>query len=193
MQLSPEAIRKAAIEILDRYGLADMTMRRVATHLGVVPGALYWHFKNKQQLIAAIAIEMIHPVVPTLREETAPAPSTDPDTVAQELRTYLLAHRDGAELVSAALTDYALRAQVEERLAEALAAQHPGSDSKELGIAAGTLLHFILGACTLEQSTLQRAELTGEDAPEDTEAHFQESFTRGVGLILRGFENSNMK
>lgn len=193
MQLSPEAIRKAAIEILDRYGLADMTMRRVATHLGVVPGALYWHFKNKQQLIAAIAIEMIHPVVPTLREEAAPAPSADSDTVAQQLRTYLLAHRDGAELVSAALTDYALRAQVEERLAEALAAQHPGSDSKELGIAAGTLLHFILGACTLEQSTLQRAELTGEDAPEDAEAHFQESFTRGVGLILRGFESSNMK
>lgn len=184
---------KAAIEILDRYGLADMTMRRVATHLGVVPGALYWHFKNKQQLIAAIAIEMTCPVVPTLREEEAKAPLVDPAIVAQEFRAHLLAHRDGAEVVSAALTDYALRTRVEEHLAQALGAQHPGSESKDLSIAAGTLLHFILGACTLEQSTLQRAELTGEEAPEDAEAHFEESFNRGVGLILRGFETTNMK
>lgn len=184
---------KAAIEILDRYGLADMTMRRVATHLGVVPGALYWHFKNKQQLIAAIAIEMIHPVVPTLGEEEPASSSVDPATVAQQLRTHLLAHRDGAEVVSAALTDYALRARVEEHLAQSLGAQHPGSDTKDLSIAAGTLLHFILGACTLEQSTLQRAELTGEEAPEDTEVHFEESFSRGVALILRGFETCNME
>ena len=34
-----------------RYGIADLTMRRLARELDVTPGALYWHFANKQQLL----------------------------------------------------------------------------------------------------------------------------------------------
>ncbi|WIM72237.1 TetR family transcriptional regulator [Corynebacterium suedekumii] len=97
VQLSRDTIVTAAMEILDSYGLADMTMRRVATHLGVAPGALYWHLANKQQLIAAIADRILAPALDT----TDPA---SPEELADRLRTALLAHRDGAELVSAALS-----------------------------------------------------------------------------------------
>jgi len=46
VQLTREDIITTAVELLNSYGFADMTMRRIATTLGVVPGALYWHVAN---------------------------------------------------------------------------------------------------------------------------------------------------
>jgi TetR/AcrR family tetracycline transcriptional repressor len=55
VQLRRQDVLDGAIAILDEYGLADLTMRRLATSLHVQPGALYWHFPNKQTLLGAIA------------------------------------------------------------------------------------------------------------------------------------------
>ena len=54
MALEAEEIVLAALDLLKTYGLSDVTMRRVAQELGVQPGALYWHFKNKQSLLVAL-------------------------------------------------------------------------------------------------------------------------------------------
>ncbi|WP_460490576.1 TetR family transcriptional regulator, partial [Corynebacterium nasicanis] len=93
MQLTRDSIIAAAVTILDTYGLADMSMRRVATSLGVAPGALYWHIANKQQLITAIAEEILSPVL------SDPAPGGAAE-VAGALRTAMLSRRDGAEVVA---------------------------------------------------------------------------------------------
>ena len=61
MHINRESIIDAALSLLDAYGLGDVTMRRVASSLGVAPGALYWHIANKQALIAALAEEIISP------------------------------------------------------------------------------------------------------------------------------------
>ena len=52
-----------ATEILDNYGLADLTMRRLARELDVTVGALYWHFTSKQELLGAVADELLRPAV----------------------------------------------------------------------------------------------------------------------------------
>lgn len=93
MHLNRETIIDTALQLLDDYGLADMTMRRVATTLGVAPGALYWHIANKQALIAAIAEAIV-----------APIDGDSPTALALDLRRCLLAHRDGAEVTSAGLS-----------------------------------------------------------------------------------------
>ena len=70
MQLTQHSITVAGVHILDEYGLADMTMRRLAKRLHVAPGALYWHFKNKedlfeglfQQVFAEISSELAHDI-----------------------------------------------------------------------------------------------------------------------------------
>ena len=54
MALEAEKIVLVALDLLKTYGLGDVTMRRVAQELGVQPGALYWHFKNKQSLLVAL-------------------------------------------------------------------------------------------------------------------------------------------
>ena len=40
-------IVERAVGILDMYGLPDMSMRRIASELGLQPSALYHHFANK--------------------------------------------------------------------------------------------------------------------------------------------------
>jgi TetR/AcrR family tetracycline transcriptional repressor len=55
MEISPETIVGAAIDILNRDGLEKLSMRSLAAVLGVKAPALYWHIKNKQELIDQIA------------------------------------------------------------------------------------------------------------------------------------------
>jgi TetR/AcrR family tetracycline transcriptional repressor len=52
--LSPAAAVDRAIAIADAEGLDAVTVRKVADEFGVTPMALYWHFANKEALLAAV-------------------------------------------------------------------------------------------------------------------------------------------
>ncbi|MEV4111894.1 TetR family transcriptional regulator [Nonomuraea sp. NPDC049695] len=58
-KLTAQAIAERALEIGDTEGLDAVTIRRLATELGVTPMALYWHYKNKEQLIVGMADHLI--------------------------------------------------------------------------------------------------------------------------------------
>ncbi|MDT5236293.1 MAG: TetR/AcrR family transcriptional regulator, tetracycline repressor protein, partial [Mycobacterium sp.] len=62
MQLHKHDVVDAATALLDNYGVADLTMRRLARELDVSPGALYWHFANKQRLLGAVADRILESV-----------------------------------------------------------------------------------------------------------------------------------
>ncbi|MER7212351.1 TetR family transcriptional regulator [Streptosporangium sp. NPDC000239] len=49
-KLTRDAVIDQALRIGDAEGLQAVTIRRLAQDLGVTPMALYWHFKNKEQL-----------------------------------------------------------------------------------------------------------------------------------------------
>lgn len=49
-QLTRERVVEEALAIIAHDGVHALTMRRLAARLGVVPGALYHHLTNKQQL-----------------------------------------------------------------------------------------------------------------------------------------------
>ncbi|NUR91820.1 MAG: TetR family transcriptional regulator [Nonomuraea sp.] len=68
-KLTAEAIVERALEIGDAEGLDAVTIRRLATELGVTPMALYWHFKNKEQLLAGMADHLIAGFVPRAADE----------------------------------------------------------------------------------------------------------------------------
>jgi AcrR family transcriptional regulator len=46
---------EGALALADAEGLAAVTIRRLATQLGVTPMALYWHVRNKDELLDGIA------------------------------------------------------------------------------------------------------------------------------------------
>jgi AcrR family transcriptional regulator len=54
-KLSRAAVIERALELADTDGLDALTIRRLATELGVTPMALYWHFRSKEELIAGLA------------------------------------------------------------------------------------------------------------------------------------------
>ena len=62
MQLHKRDVVDMATSLLDNYGIADLSMRRLARELNVSPGALYWHFANKQQLLGAVADRILQPL-----------------------------------------------------------------------------------------------------------------------------------
>ena len=123
MQLHKRDVVAKATEILDNYGIADLTMRRLARELDVSPGALYWHFANKQELLGAVADEVLRPAVAATGPDGWRERITD---LAARLRDALLSHADGAELVSASFA--AGQSAAMRRLVASCAAQPPTRD-----------------------------------------------------------------
>jgi len=54
-KLSRSAVVDSALALADSAGVEALTIRRLATELGVTPMALYWHFRSKEELIASVA------------------------------------------------------------------------------------------------------------------------------------------
>jgi AcrR family transcriptional regulator len=53
-KLTKQAVVDRALALGDAEGLEALTIRRIATELGVTPMALYWHFRNKEELLAGL-------------------------------------------------------------------------------------------------------------------------------------------
>ncbi|TDW95401.1 TetR family transcriptional regulator [Kribbella pratensis] len=50
-KLSLEQIVRCAVGVLDADGLGGLNLRRLGVELGVAPSALYWHVRNKDDLV----------------------------------------------------------------------------------------------------------------------------------------------
>jgi AcrR family transcriptional regulator len=178
-------VARAALQILDDDGLADLTMRRLAASLDVQPSALYWHFPNKQTLLADLADRIVAHAVPGTAEQDAGAHTR---AAASALRDALLAYRDGAEVVSSTLALGLGATAARDGLARAIAAD--GSDPVVAERAATTLLHFVMGHVSHEQQRLQY-DSYGVVAPDVSASPSQASdsateFAFGVDLLVSG-------
>ncbi|MFC4376496.1 TetR/AcrR family transcriptional regulator [Nocardia halotolerans] len=60
--LSRDRIRDAALALIDRDGLAEVSMRKLAAELGVQAASLYGHYPNKDELLDDIAARIMSPV-----------------------------------------------------------------------------------------------------------------------------------
>ncbi len=63
-KLTRQAVVEQALELADTEGLEAVTIRRLAQELGVTPMALYWHFKNKEQLLHGVADHVLAELTP---------------------------------------------------------------------------------------------------------------------------------
>ncbi|MDO9378165.1 MAG: TetR/AcrR family transcriptional regulator C-terminal domain-containing protein [Nocardioidaceae bacterium] len=176
-----------ALDVLDRYGLADLSMRRLATELDVRPSALYWHVSSKQELLASVADELL-----ARGARPGPLPGTAWDACvrhhASTLRDAVLAYRDGAEVV-ATTRAYGLGARRPfDELVAAFAAG--GCDAEVAHGAATTVWHLVLGHAGDEQTQLQAdsaGAVTGTaDEHLGEPASRTASFDLGVDLIVTG-------
>ncbi|MGE2713850.1 TetR family transcriptional regulator [Mycolicibacterium litorale] len=180
MQLHKHDVVEAATAILDSYGIADLTMRRLARELNVSPGALYWHFANKQQLLGAIADRILQPArdVPDAADWRGRIVA-----VCTALRDALLSHTDGAELVSASLAAGQSDAAGDILAALSRAAEDAGVPATDAELAARTVVYYVLGFTVDEQSRLQW-DSAGVLDPEHAVAAVDHDRRFGFGLRL---------
>jgi len=54
-RLTKAAVVDRALQLADADGLEALTIRKLATDLGVTPMALYWHFHSKDELLEGLA------------------------------------------------------------------------------------------------------------------------------------------
>jgi len=95
--LDQDRIVEAALELLDRDGLVGVTTRRLAERLGVRSPSLYWHIRDREQLLGLLSDRIV-------ADARWPEPSSGWRATAEGLmREYLrclLAHRDAARVVA---------------------------------------------------------------------------------------------
>lgn len=179
-------VARAALHILDEHGLPDLTMRRLASALDVQPSALYWHFANKQTLLAELADRIV------AGQSASPGAvrGSHAHAAAHSLRDALLAYRDGAEVVLSTLALGVGAAGAHDRLVTALEAD--GVEPSKARRAALVLLHFIIGHVLHEQQRMHY-DSVGVTAPSAalTPEHgstAEADFAFGVDLFAAGVE-----
>jgi TetR/AcrR family tetracycline transcriptional repressor len=185
-------VSEMALRLLDEYGLPDLTMRHIATALEVQASALYWHFPNKQTLLAAVSARILRPMEDVRVEEMTVSEAVR--QLGARLRECLLAYRDAAELVSSSLAlglvDSPIRPQL---MAVTRRDGVPDSLSR---VAAEAVMHFVVGYTFHEQQRLSADAfgLLAEDTslnPDDVSASAEGGdFGEALTMIADGLEVS---
>ena len=171
-------ILSAARAILTEHSLADLSMRRLATELGVRPNALYWHFADKQTLLAALADDILGDI--------APAPETlvwDERLawLATGMRAALLAVPDSAEVVSSSWASGLSATHIADEIAAT--ARHAGLTERHARGVATALCQLVLGL-TIEEQTRAQMERLSVTGPSGRD--FTVEFTDALGVIIDG-------
>ena len=95
--LDQAQVVRAALTLLDEVGLDELTMRRLAAHLGVKAASLYRHVRSKDELLALLGDEIsaeipLPRLAGTWRDQLTES--------AWNVRRGLLAHRDAARVLA---------------------------------------------------------------------------------------------
>ncbi|MBL7254201.1 TetR/AcrR family transcriptional regulator C-terminal domain-containing protein [Paractinoplanes lichenicola] len=170
MALDRQRIVDEAVALLDAEGFDGVTTRKLAARLGVQSPTLYWHVPNKAALVTAIADAI-------LDQEFAAVAPPEPDqpwpewlgALAERLRRALLAHPDGARVVSAAQLSRTVAALSELAMSTLVARGIPLRQARVIVL---TVERFTVGHVLEEQAPRpEGAALEGFDLPTFTEQH----------------------
>ncbi|GGS81364.1 TetR/AcrR family transcriptional regulator [Streptomyces violaceus] len=161
--LTLERIAAAAVEIADEEGGAAVTMRRLATKLGVAPMAAYRHVNGKDDLWA-LMIDRVS------RDLAAPEGATDWREVmrsyAVQTRELMLAHPWMAAMPTAVIMLTPSRMEVAERGLSALAAH--GLDADSVMAALRAVTSFVHGSAQTEIALREYQERHGWTSGDET-------------------------
>jgi AcrR family transcriptional regulator len=167
MALDKERIVAEAVALLDADGLDSLTLRRLADRLGVRAPTLYWHIPNKAALVTAVAEAILGQEFAAIDPPADDEPWQDWLTgLAERLRHALLAHPDGARVVSAAHLSQRMAAISETAMRVLVARDVPLHEARLLVL---TVEHLTVGHVLAEQQP--RPDAAGFDLDAFRERH----------------------
>jgi len=211
MALDRDDVLNGALRILDDEGIEKLSMRRLASSLGVKAGAIYWHFAGKQELLDALIDHVLGDLL-----EPAPTGKWDEQLaeLTRRMARRMAKQRDGAKLMTRGLRPGANALAVSEKM---LAIARDAGFSKQATIWATSVLgYYVLGYVTDLQATdaaRRRGDLDailralaknidrqqfpqlagfGEDALEmmTTPRQFEARFEFGLDVIFDGLRSA---
>lgn len=96
-RLDRTRVVEAALELLEEGGLEGLTTRRLAARLDVRSPSLYWHFRDKEELLDLLAERIMSEI--QIPDRGRPWRQRI-EVLMTGFRRALLAHRDAARIVS---------------------------------------------------------------------------------------------
>jgi TetR/AcrR family tetracycline transcriptional repressor len=156
--LTQEQVVERAVDLMARHGLEALTLRRLATELGVSAPTLYWHVRNKRQLLDLMAEALVSRV----GRSTSPAPGQPWwEWLAERARLQwraLTSQRDAALVVAGNRPTEAALPEIEQVVASLVAAGFPPDEALRTILSIG---NYVIG-CAVEH----QAEAAREPDPE---------------------------
>jgi TetR/AcrR family tetracycline transcriptional repressor len=191
--LTRDDVVRAAVQVLDDEGLPGLTLRAVATRLGVSAPTLYWHVKDKRHLLDLVAEQVLADPPEASRPPRPDEPVWEWLADSARLRrAMLLAHRDSVQVVAGNRPTESGMQQIERTLGVlVVAGLEPGEAVRVLT----SLGSFILGDALETQAARERPL---EELPDGVERHptlraathtiggEDERFEEGLTLLMDG-------
>lgn len=178
MRLDRDAIVRTALDLLNEVGLDGFTTRRLAERLGVKQPAIYWHFRNKRDLLDEMAAQMLTegpPASPMTRDTWIEAFRTD----ARNFREALLRYRDGARVHAGTRPDARMYASIDCRVRAMCEAGFSAPDAVRSMM---VMSHYVVGSVIEEQAASEAARApVGEGFAPDSDAY--PTLAHGMSLM----------
>lgn len=187
MAITKEAIIKASLDILNRDGISNLSMRNLAKELNIKAASLYWHIKDKQDLYDLIAEYLNNEIeLPESFDDAKEAIIN----LSWEVRKVLLKTRDAVDVFAMSFPSTPSRIEGIKFLLSALTKY--GVSNKNCLCAANLINNYVVSfvADELRAKHISReaAEQFGSIFEEQYEINldFQEQFLYGLNVILTG-------
>lgn len=190
------SIVSAAIEVMDERGLDNVSLRAIATRLGVRQPGLYHHFAAKADLLDAVADELLD------RWHTARLP-VDGERWdefaarnARSLRRAMLSVRDGARLIA---STGSRSPSLDHTIAQIALLEDAGFSGTEAALALITVSRYTIGSALEQQTARDGGDIVlTTDRTDAAAAHLVDiarrvvtlgqdhEFDAGLAALLRG-------
>lgn len=173
--LTRDQIVRTAVRLLDDEGLEGLNMRSLGKRLGAAATAVYWHVKNKDDLVLMAADQVWHEVeLPALDSADWRATAT---TMADRLHAMLVRHPWLVQAIGSHLLYGTGKARYDDRLLGVF--ETAGFTPEEADRAAGAVFTYVLGNAL---GTCATASLTRKlrRAGGDSEQRFTETLARAA-------------
>ncbi len=186
MALTRQDIARSGLKLLNEAGLNGLTLRLIAADLGVKAPALYWHLKNKQELLDEMATQMYRD---SAEDRLPPAGLGEWDAVAHSaraLRRMMLSYRDGGKVFAGtylgdtgSVPPSPLRRSID-----------AGLDGRRAAQALFTVYSYVVGFTIEEQAVYPKPgeldERYRSEEAGDLLADVDSRFEDGLAMVLSG-------
>jgi TetR/AcrR family transcriptional regulator, tetracycline repressor protein len=162
--------------LVDRVGMAGLSTRALATALHVKSPALYWHVRNKEELLSLMVEHLLQDSLEGIPRDLHWSEWLK--HVGRRQRQLLLSHRDGGFIASLAPPSARLREEVFPRIMAPLLESKLPSDVASA--AAGGLAALVLGWVIYEQRPETREFMEAHHRPDPAFELVLQSFVSGL-------------